>query len=479
MAGAPGSPAGYDLDMGRAYQRLLSGGQGNELTVALTKLGIDAEADPTGSWVMNYSSMALHRRDGWLASARGFSRYLVGNESYANANHYGRYSNYGQLEILPADSDRRGFRQQGWDWNRWPGTTTIHLPFEQLAAKITQVDEYAGIEEMLLSDQRFSGANQLAGDSAMFAMKLHGHPKYNGSFRARKSLFFFDDRIIALGSGIENSDAAHDTETTLFQDFLDKKNELISLRGETLSGVDTQLDMTTEVGSYLLDTRSNGYYLPPGQQLVILRQTQTSFENKHKKPTTGDFATALLRHGKAPQNEGYEYAVLVAVGQGRARNFAASMADPNTAAYRVLQRDNRAHIVADRDSGTVGYALFEDSETINHGVIGSVNTPVMILARQENNHLDVALTDPDLNLYQGKDASQYDQASVQREVSIYSRNWRHAQPQKKTMRLSLKGHWAVGKQADNYRVIGLKGNSTVVEVDTVAATPVQMRFIKP
>ncbi len=38
----------------------------------------------------------------WLATARGgFSRYLVGNETYQANNLYGRYLQYGQFEITP------------------------------------------------------------------------------------------------------------------------------------------------------------------------------------------------------------------------------------------------------------------------------------------------------------------------------------------------------------------------------------------
>lgn len=42
-----------------------------------------------------------------------------------------------------------GWQENGFDWNRIPGVTSIHLPFEQLRAKVLNVDVYSGMEEML------------------------------------------------------------------------------------------------------------------------------------------------------------------------------------------------------------------------------------------------------------------------------------------------------------------------------------------
>ena len=478
MAGEPGAQAGYDLDLARAYQRLVKSKKRDNFSQLLSSQGINAEEGPNGSWVMNYSSLALHRRDDWLVSARGFSRYLVGNETYARANHFGRYLNYGHLEILPADSRKRGFKEEGWDWNRWPGTTSIHLPLEELSAvNISQVSRYASVDEMLLSDQTFSGGNQLVNSGAMFAMKLQGHPKYDGSFTARKSVYFFGDIIVALGSGISTNDSRYNTETILFQDALESPLENIIFNGEVLSGLAMQIVVDIEQPVFLLDTQDNAYYLPVGQSLVIERKQQHSIVNEGNRKTVGNFATAVISHGKQPQNRGYEYAIKVAAGRAGARAFAGNMGELKQAAYTVLQRDNNAHIVKDRASNTLSYALFEPSQDIAHGLLKSVDTAVMVMLKQKNDVLEMALTDPDLNLYQGIDQSQYNDAGIMREVSIYSRAWRYSVPQKKTTRLTLAGQWKAAKD-DRYRVIKtIKGN-TIIEVDTIAAQPVQMRFAR-
>ena len=94
---------------------------------------------------------------------RGHSRYLWDAEHYLDANFYGRYLGYGSMQVLTAQPGERvtfttsGWQENGFDWNRIPGATSIHLPFDQLRAKVLNVDAFSGMEEMLYSDEAFAG----------------------------------------------------------------------------------------------------------------------------------------------------------------------------------------------------------------------------------------------------------------------------------------------------------------------------------
>ncbi len=81
------------------------------------------------------------------------------------------------------------FVQEGWDWNRLPGTTTIHLPFELLDSPFERYD-YGAFEE------NFSGSSSLGGMNGMFAIKLmeRDYDNFTSDFVARKSVFCFDNR---------------------------------------------------------------------------------------------------------------------------------------------------------------------------------------------------------------------------------------------------------------------------------------------
>jgi len=446
------------------------------LANTLTNKGLLAEDKPNGSWAMNYSSLAIHRQDEWLATARGFSRYLVGNESYKNANHFGRYMNYGHVEIIPSSNTDSGFSEAGWDWNRWSGTTTTHLPLDKLAAKIAQVDEYSGIEEMLLSQQTFSGANQLDGKYAMFAMKLQGHAKYESDLQARKSVFFFDDQVVALGSGISNNDKSHHTETTLFQQALLSPNISNYHQDKKFTGLELDKTMQLKQATYLVDTKNNAYFVAPNQTLRLLRQKQNSQENEKKQATQGDFTTALIDHGKAPKNDSYQYSILINSSNERAEKYYEQL-HSDAPPYQILQQTNDAHIVKYTEMGVTGYTLFEahnDSNHLTSGVVKGNSTPIMVMSQQQGEQLLLSVTDPDLNFYQGTETDQLTQNGLQKEVSIYSRKWRKNEPQPKISQLTLNGLWqGAGK---DFRILKHSNDQTIIEITSVASKPIQINL---
>src|SRR5690606_10698250 len=95
--------------------------------------GIPAEPFPSGFWQMNYSPLAMYRRDNWAATIKGINNYFWGTEISTGANRYGRYQAYGAVEIMyPGGLLESGLSASGWDWNKAPGTTSILLPFTDL-----------------------------------------------------------------------------------------------------------------------------------------------------------------------------------------------------------------------------------------------------------------------------------------------------------------------------------------------------------
>ena len=227
LAGSPDGKAEYDSEMASSYLRLISNsGVENDAPEYMPKVsnaeerkaaklliekGFRPEPAPQGNIAMGYGCVSVQRRSNWSAVARGHSRYLWAAEHYLGANLYGRYLAHGSLQILTAAPGQTvtpatsGWQQEGFDWNRIPGVTSIHLPLEQLQAKVLNVDRYSGMEEMLYSDEAFAGGLSQQKMNGNFGMKLHEHDKYNGSHRARKSYHFIDGMIVCLGSDIENT----------------------------------------------------------------------------------------------------------------------------------------------------------------------------------------------------------------------------------------------------------------------------------
>lgn len=68
-----------------------------------------------------------------MVTLKGYTTDVWGSEIYRKDNRYGRYQSYGSVQIMGYPSRlASGYDENGWDWNRLPGTTTIHLPFELL-----------------------------------------------------------------------------------------------------------------------------------------------------------------------------------------------------------------------------------------------------------------------------------------------------------------------------------------------------------
>ncbi|TVY11203.1 chondroitinase family polysaccharide lyase [Paenibacillus cremeus] len=476
QSGTPDGTKEVDQEVAAAAMRLLEPCEHIEAVDRWLSMGIAPEPDPSGHWTMNYAALAIHRRGSWLAGMRGHSRYLWANETYVNANLYGRYISHGHLQILshgePINNEDSGYRQEGWDWNRWPGTTTVHKPIEALRSDVRNVDTFSGFEEMLLSDETFAGGLHLEGRNGMFAMKLHEHPKYEGSHRARKSAFFFDDRIICLGTDIENDNDVCPTETTLFQAHLPDPGDPIWVNGAApISEFPYKEQVQLNSAAWMLDNKGNGYYLPAGQALAVSRTTQHSKHQATGADTQGNFTAAWLEHGMAPKEGRYEYAILVGADCEAIEAFSLQMQSPETAAYRVLRQDRSAHIVQDTRSQTIAYALFEADDAIHTGHLSAVDTPSMVMIREEGDRLIVSAVDPDLRLYEGLEEDQYDEHGLQKEVSVYSRQWVHAESMTHTMRMRLKGQWAAQKDMPGFRIVRCDIASTVVELACKEAIP--------
>ncbi|WP_186526072.1 chondroitinase family polysaccharide lyase [Leekyejoonella antrihumi] len=470
--GSPDGTKALDPVMGAAFLRLMPAfkeySAQRNLAKALAAQGVIAEASPTGSQVMNHSALVSHRRDNWLVSVRGHNRYLWSTEIYAGSNDFGRYVTYGHVQVMaggdPVSNLGSGFNQPGWDWNRYPGTTTIHLPYDQLIANLSATGQ-----EMLLTDQRLGGAGSIGGQNGAFLMSLHENAEYNGSFYARKSVFLFDNRVILLGEGIVNNDRSNHTETTLFQCYLaDTSVPTVDSRNGSITTLPYSNASKTRSAVWLIDPQSNGYYVPKGQQLVVSRAVQTAPDQGNTTTASQPYATAVLDHGTKPRGGSYEYALVVGATAETMTTFAADMQDPSTAPYTVLRHDTTAHVVSDRATGITGCAVFERSHRLTDGLVRAVDTPSVVLVQPTSNGLALSVTDPDLRFYTGPDKS----APT---ASPYDVPWRDSPGQGSTITVELEGGWTCATQGVTTRA---GHGTTSVTVQCADGLPTELNLTK-
>lgn len=470
LAGTPDGKQTTDAEMAEAFLRLMSastdaqaedympaatGPREKQLQAMLEKEGFKPEPDPQGNLALGYGCVSVQRRGNWSAVARGHSRYLWASEHYKGCNLFGRYLAHGSLQIMTAPQGQAvtpqssGWQEAGFDWGRVPGATAIHLPVEQLHANILNVDAFSGVEEMLYSDEAFAGGLSAGHRNGNFGMKLHEHDKYNGTMRARKSYHFLDDKIVCLGSDIENANNEYDTETTVCQ---------FTLNGGASDNVGGKFSAEQRTWT---DPYGNGYYIPKAQLRKARYEEyypQRSLNEETAKPTEGNWASLTLNHGKAPQGEAYEYAVVPQATPDRMKAFG------RKPEYEVLQCNGDAHIVRDKKSGLTSYVLFEKAgNLLPQGLLLRADTSCLVMTEEKGRTLTLSVCQPDLALYRGPSDDVYDENGKRIERSIYSRPWISHPSQEIKVRVALKGRWTAETLPTNCTVLSSNHKETVLE----------------
>lgn len=376
--------------------------------------GIPAEPFPSGFWQMNYSPLAMYRRDNWAATIKGINNYFWGTEISTGANRYGRYQSYGAVEIMyPGGLAASGLTATGWDWNKVPGATTVVLPFSQLMAPGSYLAEkntynFAGgvkfgtpapnaPSDVILAD--------LHGDYGMFGLNFKQPAPVSGSshnpgFIFRKSYFSFGDKIVCLGSNINNNDGTNKTITTLFQGALSSTGTPTIVDGASKTGVSQSENLDKTNPHWLIDAYKTGYYVLPGNTIHVERQSQTSPDQSGSgATTTANFANAYIDHGNAPASGKYAYVIAPNTTESNMAAFAADMQSSSTRAFDILQQDTAAHIIRENASGVTGFSLFLPNDNlVSNDILKGNDAPCVATMQVNIDTLRISLVNPDLNL---------------------------------------------------------------------------------
>lgn len=419
----------FDRGLAADYLRLVRNGDTPNARF-FKKEGIKPAQAPQGFFVYNYGSAGIFRRADWMVTLKGYTTDVWGSEIYVKDNRYGRYQSYGSVQIMgkgnPVSRAGSGFVQEGWDWNRLPGTTTIHLPFELLDSPLKGTT-------MAHSKENFSGSSSLDGKNGMFAMKLmeRGYENFTPDFVARKSVFCFDNRMICMGTGITNSNADYPTETTLFQTKYNGKDSKVG-----------------DDNYWLHDGYDNYYHVVDGNVRTQVAEQESRHE-KTRAVTKGTFSSAWIEHGKAPKDGTYEYMVLIQPSDSDLDELR------KAPAYEVLQRDQTAHVVYDKKTGITAYAAFGTYQPESDKLIASIPAETMVMyAKESAKGIRLSICDPNLNIKE--------KAYTTKEPS---------RPIRKEIR--LKGHWTLTNPMENVQ-LEPQGENTVLTVTCQHGQPVEI-----
>ena len=418
-----------------------------QLMQELADRNLPAAPAPQGFWSKPWGALAIHRRDDWLVSVKGWSQYVWDFEMHPNCwgmgeeNVFARYWSYGTLQPIthgePRNPVASGWNlDRGWDWCRWPGATSPHLTLAE------NYDPKTSWANRFFSAATFVGGVSCEGRNGMFALKLHEH-YYDPSFRAYKTYFFFENEIICLGSNIESRDASHAFGTTLFQSWMPESGMPIQVNGAVVTAFPYEFRGEAGQPLTLMDPYGNGYFVPDSRDVRLTRGEQQSRDAWNKGDTSGAFSTCWLDHGQPPKDDGYgseryHYAMLLQTSAEALADYA--KAPP----YRVLMQNHQAHILEHLGQRTMAYALFETDWIIPHGILRKTDTPVMAMVKEHGNGVLLSLADPDLRLPKRRNMGYLDNEA----------NSTPSRPSQ--VRVELRGDWTLptatpGIEVESYR----------------------------
>ncbi|MEI6948633.1 chondroitinase family polysaccharide lyase [Paraflavisolibacter sp. H34] len=416
-----------------------------------------------GQFNFPYAGLSVHKHNGYQVSVKGTSKYIWHYENSATENIFGRYTSAGSLEILatgsPLTHESNGYTENGWDWSRTPGVTAAYLPLSVLGTGTHRL---------------FSGKSFLAHASldneGVFAMDYQDKNSAT-PMTGRKTVFFFKDKLLCMGSNFTNPAGTYPLQTTLFQTALADTNTTTYVKGEAATGSAYSFTQTGG-GFWATDAAGNGYVVPASaantDSITVFRTIQQSRNQANTATTTGHFTTAYINHGVAPAHARYVYGLALQAGAAGTRDFA----DNFDTYFHVLQQDSSAHIGRYVPDSTYGYAIFNPAARFSYDLVKSVDKPAVVMTQktEHGNRLKLSLTNPDLGLLASHENYTFNQ--ITGNPSILYRT-----PPVEVVRLTLSGKWLLENPVSNVTAT-ISGDSTEVSFSTTNGFTIQTSLVK-
>lgn len=298
-----------------------------------------------------------------------------------NENLKGWHTGDGMLYLY--NDDLSQYNHNFWptvDSHRLPGTTVLgETPLES--------DKKSGTD--------WVGGVVLKDLYGVFGMEYEA---YGYTLRARKSWFFFDNEVVALGAGIESEDD-RPVETIV-------ENRKLRESCESLFITDAESHPALfGQAKRLPDTRwahlaagqpgaDIGYYFPQGVDLNVLEETRTDCWNSingnpasdNPVPYTERYLTLWLDHGRNPKKDTYEYVLLPGMSAKQTASYAAS---PK---ITVLRNDDQVQAVREDALKIIGACFWTDGlQTVD---CITCDGKACVMLQIQDSELEISVSDP-------------------------------------------------------------------------------------
>lgn len=227
------------------------------------------------------------RSRNFYVSVKMSSKRTVGSESINRENRCGFWLGAGVMSVYRHAEDYENIYPI-WDWSMLPGTTSDDR-FKQEEKRVSNQSEFVG------------GIGDSVYGIATMDLNWTG-------VQGKKSWFFIENRMIALGSGI-NGTMGKNVTTTIDQRFTDVE-QMVKIEKNF------RLDSLYFRKVFWLD--SIGYRSLDEKEFSFVAQNRTGNWGNIgtlKEKMSGTILTIFYDHGKIPRNSTYAYLVNVNVGE--------------------------------------------------------------------------------------------------------------------------------------------------------------------
>lgn len=357
----------YAADFLDPLDRMVRADEGN--SAAYKKLadnirGKTRENGVTGHKYFWRSEFSSHLRDGYGIFTRINSPRMVGSEYRSTFRpEVGNEIDWNAQGATSVQVTNREYDDlvPAFDWFHYPGVTAPYAKVMSQSGKRNAGSFTGGV-----SDGRY-GADVFTLDRS--------------STTGRKSYFYFDDEMVALGAGI-SSTSENAVHTTVNQG---AARSNASVGGES---VPPGTDSTATDASWAYNDEI-GYVFPEGGPLRVSNKEQTG-SWIDRDPVTRNAFTLYFDHGQAPVGAEYAYIVLPGASPEKVRSYAARPA------VRILRNDEQVQAVR-HPRLRLTMAAFHAAGSLDLGMHRTlrVDQPAIVMLRESDSAAVVSVANPD------------------------------------------------------------------------------------
>lgn len=332
---------------------------------------------PSRQW--GRGARTIHHSDDYTAALSMTSKTIRSYEQ-GDSNTRGWYTGWGQLYLYTNDVGQySGLSKPTIDWERLPGVTSV--------ATMHPSTQYNGAA--------FVGGATLKGLYSATGMQVQTQSPT--SLEGKKSYFFFDDEVVAIGSNLTSSNS-NTVETTFENRRIEGDNALI-INGQKmpneLGWEETLEDVNWAFMEGNVEGSDIGIYFPGGTTLNAKREARTGkwsslgSYNPDETEYSANWLTLWKDHGVKPENGTYEYVVLPGKTQQEVESYA------NNSDVEILRNDSDVHAVYKKSLNIVAANMWNAGSLDAMGTSNfiTVDKPATVMVQESNQGLDISVTD--------------------------------------------------------------------------------------